>query len=76
MVIAAENEEDAIHLSFVVCYAYRDYPSYDNNRELVWRNYYLVDCPFGSWSETPTVKLIVNNTLVEEGVVCASFNAS
>ena len=74
MVIAADCEEDAKHLSFVTCGAYNDYPN--EIKEPIWRNYYLATCPFGAWSETPTIELIAANALVNEGIICTSFNAS
>jgi hypothetical protein len=78
MVIAAENEEDAKHLSFVQCSAYEEYSTNDYiTKKPVWRNYYesTYSFAYSSWDKNPTVELIATNTLVDEGVVCASFNA-
>lgn len=78
MVIAAENEEDAKHLSFVKCFAYTDdYSQEYTSNKPVWRDYYEDTSyyAYNVWSNNPTVELIATNALVDEGVVCASFNA-
>lgn len=78
MVIAADNEEDAKHLSFVQSCAYTNRCHHGNTTEKpVWRHYYAYTSYYNydDWSKNPTIELIATNALVEEGVVCASFNA-
>jgi hypothetical protein len=78
MVIAASSEEDAKHLSFIQCAAYTEgcNPDY-TTVEPVWRNYYPYNYQyaFDNWHKHPTITLLATNALVEEGIVCASFNA-
>ena len=76
MVISAKNKEDAKFLSFIQCYALREYEFCMDESSQVWRNYTLDDSysAFRSWSKNPDIELI-GNSLVDEGIICASFNA-
>jgi len=79
MVISAENERDALMLSYVRSYDLQDYePEMEYGKaEPIWREYYLSTSYFAfrSWAEKPNIKLIANNTTESEGIVCSSFNA-
>jgi hypothetical protein len=80
MVIAAENETDAKHLSFIEAQMIVDFKPNTcyYSQEPVWRTCYkyMGDYSYiGSWSENPTIELISESTNQQEGIVCASFNA-
>lgn len=78
MVVVAESEEDAKHLSFIQSYAYTDrYHHGDTTEKPVWRHYYAYTSyhNYDDWSENPTIELLATDALVEEGIICASFNA-
>ena len=74
MVIAANSEEDAKHLRFVRTHLYSKHV-FDVRSKPVWRDYYQTDFNYDDWSLNPTITLLAIDALVEEGIVCASFNA-
>ena len=70
MVIAAENETDALWLSYKQAYMIE--PSIKPK----WREYTLQnDFSYTSWVINPDISIIATNTTESESVVCASFNA-
>ena len=71
MVISAENENDANFLSYKKAYMLDQ--TFDDNA--IWRNYKLRNYNYGTWSKKPNIELISTTSLLEEGVVCSSFNA-
>ena len=70
MVIAAENETDALWLSYKQAYMI------EPNIKPKWREYGLQkDLSYTSWVINPDISMIATTTTEPEGVVCASFNA-
>lgn len=75
MVIAANTEEDAVHVSKVKTYMYSEWPNYPESKEFIWKNYYDESLVSGCWAVNPKVILIADQTTEPEGVVCSSFHA-
>lgn len=72
MIIAADTEDIALYLSFVVAGIYESRPWAHSEPE--WRDYYYNRYYDGPWTEKPEIKLLAEHTYVEEeGLVCSSF---